>query len=387
MAKISVIGTRGYPSFYGGFETAVRFLAPFLAERGWSVTVYGRRRSETASTYTAHPNVREVVTPGFETKSLSTLSHGFSSVMHALVFRPDVALVMNVAVGFWLPLLKMARIPTVVNVDGIEWERAKWGKAGKAFFLLGAKMTARFGDTLIADSEEILKRWKSEFGRNCVFIPYGGSVVTKTPPPLGLSVRDYVLLVARFVPENTVEEFFEAVSDISTHTTVVIVGSAGYGDSLDTVAKVLDQKHGNVHYLGHIADDGLLHSLWANAGLYFHGHSVGGTNPALVQAMACGAPILARESIYNREVLGEDGAFVEADSGAIASKIALMMGDAVLLENLSKKNMLRSSQRYNWDSICLSYENELLRVSPRSSIRLSEKGAAEGDHSWSDLEK
>ena len=127
---VAIIGTRGYPSYYGGFETAVRRLVPFLLEHGWAVRVYGRPGAMTEAAEATDPRVEIVTTRGIDSRSLSTLSYGFFSALHALLRPPDVALVMNVANGFWLPLLKLRGIPTVVNVDGIEWERDKWSRLG-----------------------------------------------------------------------------------------------------------------------------------------------------------------------------------------------------------------------------------------------------------------
>lgn len=126
--SVSIIGTRGYPSYYGGFETAVRKLAPFLADAGWNVSVYGRSGSTVPSDPERDSRVESLLTRGVNSKSLSTLSFGLSACWHAFRRKPDAVLVMNVANGFFLPLFRLRRIPTLVNVDGIEWDRAKWGK-------------------------------------------------------------------------------------------------------------------------------------------------------------------------------------------------------------------------------------------------------------------
>jgi glycosyltransferase involved in cell wall biosynthesis len=279
---------------------------------------------------------------------------------------------MNVANGFWLPLLRLRGIPTVVNVDGIEWERAKWGRLAKSVFRIGAKLTARFGDTLVADSVEIARRWESDFGRESVFIPYGGETPETLPLQNGLSHRKYVLVVARFVPENTIPEFFEAVQRIAINHTVVIVGSSGYGGELDDAASALDQSNENVIWLGHLSDDRKLLSLWQHAGAYFHGHSVGGTNPALVQAMACGAPIVARDTVYNREVLGDHTHLTEATPPAIADAIERLMSDPEAQEAASQKALRRASDVYTWTAVCTAYEREISASSlPTSAISSS----------------
>ncbi len=147
--SVAIIGTRGYPSYYGGFETAVRHIAPALSGRGWDVTVYGRPGATQPDDPARDHTIRTRQTRGIESRSLSTLTYGLTSTLDCLRRRPDVALVMNVANGYWLPLLRARGIPTVVNVDVIEWEREKWSRLGKAVFRTGAKLTARTATSLV----------------------------------------------------------------------------------------------------------------------------------------------------------------------------------------------------------------------------------------------
>lgn len=353
--SIAIIGTRGYPSYYGGFETAVRKLAPDLVHRGWDVTVYGRKNATKADDSSFDPRVRRVETFGSETKSLSTLTYGFTAVLDAVRRKPDVALVMNVANGFWLPMLRLRRIPVIVNVDGIEWERAKWGRLAKLVFRLGAKATARFANTLISDSVEIKRRWFSDEGRESVFIPYGAEEVSTLPVPKNLQSRRYILLVARFVPENSVSEFLAAAEILAEDFDIVLVGSSGYGGEYDEKARELDQNFANVSWLGHVSDDQKLLALWQHAGVYFHGHSVGGTNPALVQAMMCGSPVVARDTVYNREVLGDSGVFVAPDVQAIIAACRKLMSAPDRQQELSRAAAERAQNHYAWPDVCAAY--------------------------------
>ncbi|ETD30523.1 glycosyltransferase [Williamsia sp. D3] len=350
---VAILGTRGYPSFYGGFETLVRQLVPYMVECGWDVVVYGRTRDADAST---EESVVVRVTRGLETKSLSTLSYGLTSALDARKIRPDVALIMNVANGYWLPFLRAKDIPAIVNVDGIEWERAKWGRLARSVFRLGARMTAKYSSSIICDSVVIKDYWAQNFGREGKYIPYGGTVHSELPPPDGLPAGKYILMVARFVPENTVPEFLAAAESLSDNSVVVIVGSSGYGGPLEEAVEGLAAKNSNVKWYGHINDDQKLFGLWQHAGVYFHGHSVGGTNPALVQAMACGAPIVARDTPYNREVLGDAGSFTRPDSESIREAIELALSDDNRLRSLRVAARERAASFYSWDAVCASYE-------------------------------
>lgn len=357
--SVSIIGTRGYPSYYGGFETLVRVLAPYLVDRGWDVTVYGRPDGVTPDDPTLDSRVRSVITRGVETKSLSTLSYGLTSSLHSARTRPDVALVMNVANGFWLPILRARGIPTLVNVDGIEWERDKWGAAAKSVFKIGGSLTARFATELVYDSVELGKKWETRCGRDGVFIPYGGTLRDRGEVVDGLSRRKYALMVARFVPENTIDQFLDAARKLAEKWQVVIVGSSGYGGDIDDRVARLATDCPKVRWFGHVSDDDMLFSLWENAGAYFHGHSVGGTNPALVQAMACGAPVVARDTVYNREVLGDHAVFVEPRSDAIAEAIETLIIDTERQEELSSRAVERAQDVYTWERVCAAYDSAL----------------------------
>ncbi|NQX14715.1 glycosyltransferase [Rathayibacter sp. VKM Ac-2857] len=357
--SLAVLGTRGYPSYYGGFETAVRRLAPHLVDAGWDVTVYGRPGATVDDAPDRDHRVRTVVTSGRDTRSLSTLSHGLSATRDAVRRAPDAALVMNAANGLFLPLLVRAGIPTLVNVDGMEWEREKWGPLARSVFRTGARMTARHATELAFDAREIARRWGTEFQRDGVLLSYGGDVPPALPVEPGLRHRSYALMVARLVPENTVAEFFAAAPEIARTHDVVIVGSSGYGGALDEQAARLAASHERIHHLGHLSDDARLFSLWQHAGACFHGHSVGGTNPALVQAMACGAPIVARDTVYNREVLGERGVFVEPDAASIAAAVRWMLRSPDQQDATGADALERARVHYSWEDVCSGYERTL----------------------------
>ena len=361
---VAVIGTRGYPSFYGGFETLVRHLVPFLAEHGWNVEVYNRERASLDGP--VPDRVTVLHSSGTDSKSLSTLTHGLSSTVHAAFRRrPDVALVCNPANGLWLPLLRLRRVPSAVNVDGIEWERQKWGPSARLVFRLGARCCATFADHLIFDADAIGRRWGSMFGVTGTVIPYGGTI-ERPPLPADVDLPDgrYVLYVARLVPENSVLEFLQAARQLTTDYRVVVVGSSGHSGPVEEAVRTLAEENGRVTWLGHVRDDALLHALWSHAGVYFHGHTVGGTNPALVQAMACGAPTVARDTVFNREVLGSAGVFTTGDPGSIASAIRELMEDQERREAIRAAGLRRIEDRYTWPLVCGDYER-LLRALAR----------------------
>lgn len=365
MSSVAIIGTRGYPSYYGGFETLIRHLAPYLVDDGWDVTVYSRPSSVKTDDPNLDHRIKTITTWGMDSRSLSTLSYGLSSSLHACFRKkPDVALIMNVANGYFLPLFMASHIPTIVNVDGIEWEREKWGSFAKSVFRVGARLTARNATHLVFDAKAIADKWKKDFGKYGTFIPYGADVPKNLPVEPGLTHRGYILYVARFVPENTFSVFLEAAKVLSKQWPVVIVGSSGYGGPLDAEVAQLSTTNPNIHWLGQVSDDQRLYSLWQHAGAYFHGHSVGGTNPALVQALGCGAPIVARDTVYNREVIADAGMFVSPDASQIITTLADLMN--VTNDNLSRAAVSRAENQYSWSKVQLAY-CQLLREACRES--------------------
>jgi glycosyltransferase involved in cell wall biosynthesis len=373
--RIAIVGSRGYPSYYGGFETFVRRLAPALRDQGHEVTVYGRGGGLRYRTRVTD-GIRCVDTPGIETKSLSTLSHGWFASMHASHSDYDVALVVNVAHGFFLEQFQAAGIPTVVNVDGIEWMRAKWGALAKRTFRTGARLTASRGSVLVADSRAVADIWETKFGIRPQHVAYGADVVENNGRDriggLGLESGSYLLVVARLVPENNVELFLDAVEDLPSRPPVVVVGSANYRCSITQRLEELSAR-GAVQWLGHVDDQTLLGQLWSNCRLYVHGHSAGGTNPALLQALGFGAPTIALDTVFNREVLDRfPGVLYPADADGLREIIARELQEPGSHATSVREGQSLVAMSYAWEDICAQYEHVLVEAAETaaSPVRL-----------------
>src|ERR1700722_1129064 len=326
--KLAILGSRGFPSTYGGYETLVRFLAPYLVQTGHSVTVYCRSRDQERRTWLTE-GVRCIATPGHDTKSFSTLTFGMTATLDASLRGFDSVLVLNIANGFWFPALRAARIPFAVNTDGIEWERGKWSRLARATFQAGAWMTARNATTLICDSQAIGDIWRQRFGRDSVFVPYGAPVLHEVESDglatLGLENKPYLLVVARLAPENNVELTLDALARLRQDAPhAVIVGSANFSSPIEARLREL-QSAGKISWLGHVDDQRLLTQLWAHSTVYVHGHSVGGTNPALLQALGAGAPTLALNTPFNAEVLPYPDQLFPHDPEALADRVRAAM--------------------------------------------------------------
>lgn len=369
--RFAIIGSRGFPSTYGGYETLVRYLARHLVREGHDVTVYCRARDENRRTWLTE-GVRCIATPGRDTKSLSTLSFGLTSIADASLRRFDAALVLNIANGFWVPALRAARTPFAVNTDGIEWERAKWNAAGKAAFKAGAHMTAKVAPALVCDSEAIGAIWSDLFDRQSVFIPYGGEIVDDLGrdriDAIGLGSDPYVLVVARLAPENNVELTLDALSQMGDAAPqAVIVGSANFDSPIERRLKDLADA-GSVRWLGHVADQQLLMQLWSNCAAYIHGHSVGGTNPALLQALGAGAPTLALDTVFNREVVRHDDQLFAPNTSALTQALRETMESEHRQAVMRDRGQQIIRERYTWDDVCRRYTDLLVSLAERRAV-------------------
>lgn len=372
--NIAILGSRGFPSTYGGYETLVRFLARWLVAEGHNVTVYCRTRDEGRHAWTTE-DVNCVATRGVDSKSLSTLSFGLTSAADAMRRDFDAVLVLNIANGFFLPMLRARSIPVAVNTDGIEWERGKWGTVAKKMFLAGAAMTARFANALIADSEAIGDIWQERYGVGSAFVPYGAPVLHDvSPDPLksidGIEQGQYLLVVARLIPENNVDLALDALEQLGPSAPpAVIVGSANFDSPIEARLRALEATN-KVQWLGHVDDQTLLAALWAHCGVYFHGHSVGGTNPALLQALGAGAPVLALDTVFNREVLRADRHLVGPDASLLAQRITDVLASSTEQAEMRAYGQQIVNERYQWDDVCRRYYDVLAGIArPRRARR------------------
>jgi glycosyltransferase involved in cell wall biosynthesis len=356
--NFAILGSRGFPSTYSGYETLVRHLAPALAEAGHSVTVYCREPGNKGRIW-EHEGIRCIATFGLQGKSLSTPTFGLTSSIDAVFRNYDAVLVVNIANGFWLPFLRLSNTPTAVNTDGIEWERGKWNRTAQSVFRQGAKLCARHASELICDSHGIGEIWSELFGRDSTFIPYGAPVLTDVGTDrlasVGLIDRPFLLSVARLVPENSVDLTLDAIELIEDRdlTTVIVGSSVGPSQIADRLRRLADEK--KLVWLGHVSDQELLNQLWSNCRVYVHGHSVGGTNPSLLQAMGAGAPTLALDTRFNAEVMGQPEQLYRAEAADLATKIEWLLDSSSARAQISDRQRRRIAGHYSWDSVCSSY--------------------------------
>lgn len=359
------MGTRGVPATYGGFETAVEEIGSRLASRGYEITVYARNPNQNVTEYRG---MRVVNVPALRSRMTETLSHTALSAGHAVVAdHPDVCVLFNAGNAPLVAPLKSAGIPVAVHVDGLESRRGKWRGAGARYYRWAERAAVRRADALIADSRAIAAHVWSTYGREATFIPYGAEVIhpgNERLTELGVVRRDYHLLVARFEPENHVLDAVHAYKVSDETRPLLVVGSAPY--SRWYVDRVYEAAAGDdrIRFLGRVDDQALLDQLYAHARTYTHGHSVGGTNPSLLRAMGAGAPVLAFDCVFNREVTANQALFW-SDADQLAAHFDDVAGgedhlfDAHIEEDLrtfAEAGMERIQSCYQWDKVTDDYE-------------------------------
>lgn len=355
--RIAMLGTRGVPARYGGFETAVEEVGRRLAERGHSVRVYCRDPGD-GGMPRRHLGMDLVWLPALRRRSLETLSHTGASVAH-LVARPtDVALVFNSANAPWLPAIRAAGIPVASHVDGLEWQRAKWGPTGRRYYRLAEAAAVRLSDALIADAQGIADYYQQEFDAATELIAYGAPLVddigTDTLEPHGLTPGSYHLVVARFEPENHVDLVVDAFVRSRSSRRLVVVGSAPYASEYIAKVHALAADDPRVLFLGGVWDQRMLDQLYVNALTYVHGHSVGGTNPSLLRAIGARAATLAYDVTFNREVLQDDGVYFTT-----AEELAAAIEEAehdVVGTHARGQRLRGRAKNYDWDDVADKYE-------------------------------
>lgn len=359
---IALVGTRGVPARYGGFETAVEEIGSRLADRGHRVRVYCRQspaaRDNVAPPLTHHLGMELVTLPALHHRALETLSHTALSVAHLAARRTDVAFVFNAANAPLLPVLRTARIPVATHVDGLEWRRAKWGPTGRRYYRAAETAAVGLSDALIADAPGIADYYRDEYDAESRLITYGAPDLTgvghERLVELGLTPGGYHLVVARFEPENHVDVIVEGYVASGAARPLVVVGSAPYAHEYTERISALAAGDPRVRLLGGVWDQGLLDQLYVGALTYLHGHSVGGTNPSLLRAIGGGTATIAYDVAFNREVLGGAGRyFTTADD--VGVRVAEAEGDPAGCADRGQALAERAAL-YDWDEVTDGYE-------------------------------
>lgn len=369
--NIAIIGSRGYPYVYSGYETFVKELGDRLVGKGVGVTVYCHR-----NLFRERPRevngIRLVYIPTIEKKTLSQFIHSLQSILHACFCRYDAILVVNSANGPFGIFLRLFRKKTAINVDGMEWLRPKWRGLGGKYFYWASKLATRLFNVIITDSREMQKIYMDEFSAASTMIAYGADIVDKPGPQWlekwNLAPHSYYLIVGRLIPDNNTDLIVREFCRSASIKKLVVVGDVPYRDEFATRIKGTDDER--LVFTGYIRDQELLRELYQNAFAYFHGHEFGGTNPSLLQALANCCAVLALDTIFSREVLdeGKYGLFFSKEEGVLAGKVDWLEANPVEAERLRQISQQRIRECYTWEMITDQYCQMLKNLINNSNV-------------------
>jgi glycosyltransferase involved in cell wall biosynthesis len=362
--RIAILGSRGIPHTYSGYETFLGEVGPRLVARGHDVIVYCRS-SLFAERRDSYKGVRLIYLPSIETKALGTVTHTLVSMVDVMFRRVDVIFVVNLVNGFHCILPRLMGKKVAINVDGLDWKRGKWGRAGRAYFYWNAKCVGKICPCgVVTDAQEMARIYRQEFNTPNVSIAYGANVECTTDPELvrefGLAPGDYYLVASRLVPENNADLIVRAFEKVKTSKKLAVAGQANYRSAfVDRLKETTDQR---VVFLGHVGTADHVKELHCNAYAYIHGHSLGGTNPALLKALGFGNCVLALNTAFNGEVLQDYGILFENDEIDLASKIQFIEDRPEVAANYRARAPERIREAYTWDSIADQYEELFLQL-------------------------
>lgn len=362
--RIALMGSRGIPATYSGFETFYEQLAVRLAARGHAVTVYNRRHHFKTHA-PEYKGVRIVTLPSIPSKHLDTLTHSFLSMLHALWSGNDVFYLVIVGNS---PLVWLAHLfgkKVILNVDGADFARDKWTGFAKRYLQWTERIAARSADVVIADSTVIERRYRELFGRDTLYIPYGAN-----PQPrgekhydsdvlarFGLTSGDYILFVSRMTPENRAHILVEAHRRSGSRRKLVLVGDAPYVDDYKRDVQAACAASENCIMTGYLFGDDY-RQISSHCSYYVLPAGIDGTRPVLLDQMAFGNCVVVRDTPANMEVIGDAGlSFSDADDvDSLAAVIRRLDADQTEVEAMRGRALARVAERYSWDRITDQYE-------------------------------
>lgn len=359
--RIALIGSRGIPNRYGGYETLMEELATRLVEQGFAPTVYCRSHA-TPRGLREYRGAELVVLPTLRTKYLDTPVHTLLSCLHAIFRRYDAALMVNSANAIFVPLLRWTGTPVALHVDGIEKRRAKWGWPGRMVYALSERLATVLPSELVTDAEVIRRHYQERYGAESTVITYG---VDPQPPEtlevlprLGLESRGFFLYVSRFEPENNPHRVAEAYRQVGGDLPLVMVGGAPYARRfIESFTRSADPR---ILFPGAIYGAGY-RELLSHARAYVHATEVGGTHPALVEAMGYGCCPVVNDTPENREVAGPEALYFRAaEPASLAEHLERLAHHPAEAAARGVTAAKRAQELYSWQSVCARYA-ELFR--------------------------
>ncbi len=355
--RIAMIGLKALPARYGGFETAADEMSRRLVQMGHEVIVYNRSGQSTWPTSDYH-GVRLITLPTLKSKNLSTIAHAFLSSVDVLFRRADVVHYFTTGTTLFAPLPRLAGVKIVCSADGTDWQRAKWGRFARWYLRLSEQIAVLFCHGLVSDSQEVVRYYREAYGRDSVYIPYGmrekASEGNEWIERLGLKSREFVLFVGRLVPENNVHNLIKAFEQTRTDKKLVIVGDDPWGKAY--VRSLKSTTDPRIVFTGGVYGDGY-EQLQRNAYMFVLPDEVGGTHPALVEAMGFGNCVLVNDTPSNMEVTGDAGfSYSGADGDRdLCRQMQLLLDSPEIVSRYRPAARERALANYSWDRVVLDH--------------------------------
>lgn len=357
--KIAIIGSRGYPHIYSGYETFVKETFQLLSSE-MDIYVYCHsylfdKKPKSVNGIKLH------YLPALKQKGLGQVSNSLLSTLHAIFFgKYDIILYVNTANGPFGLLTRLFGVKTAIITDGLEWLRPKWKGFGSKYFYWASKLSTKVFDVLISDSKEMKRIYLEEFDANSIVIAYGAEETycssDKKIKEFGLTKNDYYLVVGRLIPDNNADIIVEGYKQTNIKKKLVIIGDVPYAD--DYADRIKAEASNRIIFTGYVYDQNLLMELYANAYVYIHGHEFGGTNPTLLKALAYGCSILALDTPFSREVLldNEYGTYFHKNPVSFANAISQLDTETHRVQIQKEHSRERIRNNYTWDKVARQYE-------------------------------
>ena len=354
--RIAILGTRGIPANYGGFETFAEHLSTRLAARGHDVTVYCRAHY-TSPRELEFQGVRLKVLPTIRHKYFDTIDHSFLSALHSVPRRYDAALICNAANAPFASILRLTGTPVALNVDGLEHKRKKWNSIARRYYLLAERLATILPNETVTDARVIQEYYLARYRVASTMIAYGAEVERRPDPSVRrwrVEPNRYVLYVSRLEPENNAHLVIEAFKRVRTAHKLLIVGDAPYARDYIADLKARARRDRRIIFTGFVFGRDY-RALQQNAYCYVHATEVGGTHPALLEAMGFGNCVLTLAAPENMEAIGDAG-IAYADENDLAEKLQRVLRDGSLVQSYRNRAQARVQELYDWDYVVDQYE-------------------------------
>lgn len=358
--KIAILGTRGIPNAYGGFEQFAEYLSKYLVQNGHAVTVYSSSNHPFKKSTWNNVNIVHIYDPENLIGTAGQFIYDLNCILHSRNAQYDLVLQLGyTSSSIWGFLFRKNQI-VVTNMDGIEWKRSKYSKLTQHFLKIAERLGIKYSDNIISDSIGIKNYLDDKYKINSKYIAYGANIFYNPDQSIlqryNLIAFEYDMILARTEPENNIETIINGFTNSSTNRKLIVIGnhSTNFGKKLQ-----LHYRDSRLNFMDPIYDINILNNLRYYSQIYFHGHSVGGTNPSLLEAMASQSLIIAHDNVFNKKIL-ENEAFYFSSEEEITTLINKIRKEDY--HDYIQKNLAKITESFNWDKINHEYENHFISI-------------------------